>query len=358
MKNNKSYSEKISESQLALNHKFSICRLKYFAKTASFQCCILIALICSTSILSAQNSYRFETLNATYTDIDSSTTIPWGAFNPNYNTYNILAPLTGETINFYNIPFTFGGIKTFAVQPNASLRIDNDSSLIIIDAAFAGMDSIDVSSSISYSITGMPGNYILKSQWKNLKINVGQANNFVNLQTWVYQQSGIVELHYGPSSANNASGYNTTYGPQVGMFYSRDDFTLCYEKLWVTGSPFNIALDSNANYSFLAMSGVPSNGTVYRFIPRQSPTSINTTSPELNNISLFPNPTSDILTFHTSSLNPFQIEIYTSTGNKVLQKRISNNQTISVGHLAAGVYFAKIISKHYDSVIKKIELIR
>ncbi len=330
-----------------------------FRKPLLQKCYVLCFLLCCNALIGhAQNSYRFEESTAVYTDLVGPTIIPRSAFDPNFNTHNILSPLTGETFNFYNIPFTFGGYKTFAVQPNGSIRIDNDSSLIIIDVAFAGMDSIDPNSSRSYIIDGIPGNYIVKSQWKNLKINAGQASNYVNLQTWVYQQSGIIELHYGPSSANNASGFNTTHGPQVGIFYSTDNFSKCYEKLWVTGSPANIVLDSAANYSFQAMSGIPTNGTVYRFIPRQIPTSIDNILQDKKHFSLLPNPTSDILTLHTNHKKALQIEIYTSSGKRVLISSIRNNETIPVDHLATGIYYAKIISENKVQGTTKIELVR
>ncbi len=204
------------------------------------KCFPAIAFCFTTKVAEAQNSYEFQATQAAYSHLEFPTDVPWPAFNPSTNMY-ILSGLNTEKFNFYNLPFTFGGVKTIAIQPNGNLRIDNDSSLIIIDAAFTYLDSIDSGSSISYVIDGTPGNYIFKCQWKNLKVRVGQANNFANLQIWISQASSVIEIHYGPRSVNNASGYNTTSSPQVGMFYSRDNFTRCYEKLWITGAPTNFA---------------------------------------------------------------------------------------------------------------------
>ena len=299
---------------------------------------ILTVVLCLTSTLvRSQNSYEFQATQSAYSDLEFPTDVPWSAFNPSTNAYT-LQGLNSQTVYFYNLPFTFDGIKTIAIQPNGNLRIDNDSSLIIIDAAFTYLDSIDSSSSISHVIDGIPGNYILKCQWKNLKIRVGSAINFVNLQIWIYQASSVIEIHYGPRSANNASGFNTTSGPQVGMFYSRDNFTLCYEKLWITGSPTNFAIDSAANYSFLAMSGVPDSGTVFRFNPRFGSTEIS----ELNiggSIEIFPNPSGRVINIKADGNAIGAFKIVNSIG-EIVKSGYSpkESHTIDISELSVGVY--------------------
>jgi hypothetical protein len=301
------------------------------------KCFIAIAFCFNTTIAEAQNSYEFQATQAAYSDLEFPTDVPWSAFDPSTNAYTLLG-LNSQTVYFYNLPFTFDGIKTIAIQPNGNLRIDNDSSLIIIDAAFTYLDSIDSGSSISYVIDGPPGNYVLKCQWKNLMVRVGQANNFVNLQIWVYQASNVIEIHYGPRSANNASGFNTTSGPQVGMFYSRDNFTLCYEKLWITGAPTNFAVDSAANYSFLAMSGVPDSGTVYRFIPRFGSTQI-TEIAGIEMIEIFPNPTGEYITINVKEDKSGYYKILDATGKIVKSGSISDQSTtINLSEVQSGVY--------------------
>lgn len=215
---------------------------------------------------SAQNAYQFYETTAAYTNLNSDTRISFAYLAAN-NRY-LLSELNGETFRWYAIDFPLGGIKTFHVEANGDLRFDNDSSLIIVDGAFTYLDSIDADSRVSYKIEGTAGDKVVKAQWKNLRMQVGPAVNFVNLQIWVYQASGIIEIHYGPSSSNNQSGYNTTSGPQVGMFFSKDDFSKCYQKLWLNGSPAAYTLDSAKNYTFKAMAGVPVEGTVFRFVPR------------------------------------------------------------------------------------------
>jgi hypothetical protein len=302
-------------------------------KTFYLRPCLLLTSLCAMVSTHAQRSYRFEATTAIYSDLVNPKVVRWEEINPATDIYN-LTELNGETFSFYKVPFPFGGIKTFAIQSNGNLRIDNDSTLIIVDGVFTYLDSIDATSSVSYLIEGTPGSKVVKGQWKNVKIQVGQTVNFVNFQIWVYQQSGIVEIHYGPSSANNQSGFNTTSGPQVGMFFSEDDFTKCYEKLWVNGSPAAYTLDSAATYSFKAMSGVPVNVVVFRFIPRfittgTSEVTLKTERPVL----LYPNPVKGIV--HLEQKGDYRVSDY--SGKMV--KEVKNEQSIDVTDLPAGIYF-------------------
>jgi hypothetical protein len=107
----------------------------------------------------------------------------------------------------------------------------------------------------------------------------------------LYQKDGTIEYRYGPSSANNASGYVQATGPSVGISYSTQTFSTIYEKIWIYGTPPAIIIDSAKNGNFPNIWGVPSNGTNYRFIPKSSLV----ISP-LNNLpqfNIYPNPASD-----------------------------------------------------------------
>jgi hypothetical protein len=305
--------------------------------------CILFTLlqVAGISWLSAQNSYSFsKTSGNPYSDLVNDNMVP--GFNAQ-GLYNIPG-LTGETFTFYNLPFTFGGLKTIAIGEYPFLRIDNDSSAVIIDVAFTGIDTIDASSRISYQITGTPGNLLLKTQYRNFKLQMGPAGNFINVQTWYYQQTGVVELHYGPRSTNNASGYNIQTGPNIGIFYAPDDFSFCYEKLWCLGLPSNMGLDSASNFQFKAMLGVPDPGMVYRFTPRAPQVSV--ALPEIKAkggiLSIFPNPANDRVILEGIS-NGGKALLYNSSGQCIRELTLLNQKTgeISTAGLPEGIYLLR-----------------
>lgn len=295
---------------------------------------IMPILIACPLFVKSQVSYRFEQTTGTYADLSGHTVIQ----NPNFSSGDLHPiDLTGETFWFYKTPFTFGGIKTFHLQTNGNIRIDNDSSAIIVDGAFIFLDSIDNNSEISYKVEGTSGNKIVKVQWKNLKIRTGQPNNYINVQIWVYQATGIIEIHYGPSSASNASGFTesgATAGINVGIFYAPDNFSKFYEKLWLNNEPSNLVIDSSTQLVFKALKGVPPNGSVYRFVPKFSLVS----SPEIKGdklVTMYPNPTANIVHFTVP-----QSGIVTDiTGKTVIA--FTEAETINVSGLSPGTYLLK-----------------
>lgn len=295
---------------------------------------IMPLLIACPLFTKSQVSYRFEQTTGAYADLSGHTVIQ----NPNFGSGDLfLVDLTGETFRFYKTPFTFGGTTTFYLQTNGNIRVDDGSSTIIVDGAFIFLDSIDNNSEISYKVEGASGNKIVKVQWKNLKIRTGQPDNFINIQIWVYQATGIIEIHYGPSSASNASGFTetgNTAGINVGIFHVPTDFSKFYEKLWLNNEPSNLVIDSSTQFAFKALKGVPPNGSVYRFVPKFSLVS----SPEIKGgklVAMYPNPAANEVNFtaHQSGI------ITDITGKTVMA--FTEAEAINVSGLSPGTYLLK-----------------
>jgi hypothetical protein len=310
-------------------------------KTISKFMLTTIILLLSLQVVKAQNSYRFEEKTDTYTELSGATVINSSDFNSGF----YILPLTGETYKLYNVKFKFGGILTFAAQPNGNIRIDNDSSLILVDAAFTYLDSIDNNSQISYKIEGPSGNQIVKVQWKNLKIRDGAANNFVNFQIWVHQKSGVIENRYGPSTPSNQIGFPPTTGPQVGIFYSTDNFSGIYEKLWINGHHSSPTVDSSKNYTFNAMQGVPPEGVVYRFTPRFS--TLSTPKIKKEAFQIYPNPTSNNIYFSEQSSG----QVIDMLGKVV--KTFNRKESIDISNLSEGVYTIMLQNGTTQKLMKK-----
>jgi photosystem II stability/assembly factor-like uncharacterized protein len=72
---------------------------------------------------------------------------------------------------------------------------------------------------------------------------------------------------------------------------------------------------------------------------------LGTSDAELN-ISIYPNPATDILTLETNGIQINAIEIYSLFGQLIMSKNISNNQTIDLSDLSAGVYIVAIHTEH------------
>lgn len=75
----------------------------------------------------------------------------------------------------------------------------------------------------------------------------------------------------------------------------------------------------------------------------------------LNQVSIYPNPLSDILNIH-SKMNITKLEIYNVSGQKVLsQQNVKGNQQINTSGLKSGVYFIQLISENASKTIKLIK---
>jgi hypothetical protein len=74
--------------------------------------------------------------------------------------------------------------------------------------------------------------------------------------------------------------------------------------------------------------------------------------------SIFPNPATSVLNFSASNLSAnSSVEIYNLDGKLMLQSNIINsqNKSVNIADLNAGVYFVKIISGNKTSVVKLIK---
>lgn len=309
---------------------------------------------CMNKTSAQSNHYRLEVKTDAYAELTNDialTQLVFAAGDPVE-----IKEVVGETFSYFNQPWlmdtTTIGILIF---PNALVEVVKDSTFIICDGLLRQLDSIDNTSKISYKLDGVSGNKILKVQWKNVRIRSGQPGNFVNLQIWLHQ-SGVIEYRYGPASASNASGYTLNTGPSVGISYSPFDLSPIFEKIWIYGTPPNIMIDSAKNLNFPNISGVPANGTVYRFAPKNLTVS---TIDNSDDFSVYPNPANTVLNISTKEFNtPVKATLIDMQG-RVVSEYLLDGQTkehsISVATLPNGIYEIKLQAKQMN-ITRKIEI--
>ncbi|MBK8340661.1 MAG: T9SS type A sorting domain-containing protein [Flavobacteriales bacterium] len=138
---------------------------------------------------------------------------------------------------------------------------------------FTTLEPHDQDSEVRYTVTGSNGERTLTVEWYRWHLSNGPAVNFASWQVSLEQSTGIITVHIGPNSGGGPLFTNSS-GPNCGIFYSPVDFSSCYEKIWVEGSPDAIVVDSAANFDFDALLGFPDANTMYRFTPRFAITGI------------------------------------------------------------------------------------
>ena len=74
-----------------------------------------------------------------------------------------------------------------------------------------------------------------------------------------------------------------------------------------------------------------------------------------NDIVIYPNPVLNQLNIQTSSIKNYTVDIYTINGALVNSSAVSNNKSVNVSNLSAGLYVAKFIDPNTKEItIKKL----
>jgi len=65
-----------------------------------------------------------------------------------------------------------------------------------------------------------------------------------------------------------------------------------------------------------------------------------------NNLKVYPNPTKDLIQLTITDNNPYQLQIFNSTGQLILEKTVLKTETLSLKEYGCGLYIVKILSKN------------
>jgi len=125
---------------------------------------------------------------------------------------------------------------------------------------------------------------------------------------------------------------------------------------WNSAYPYAVGPTFYGVYSNASVSSVPGGATVY------SPTAIHSINLTDANISIYPNPTSELVAIQFNGLvkDNLQVELVDMSGRKIRETRINAGQTIAyfdVQAVYAGMYLIRIANGD-SSLTKKIEIAR
>ena len=136
-------------------------------------------------------------------------------------------------------------------------------------------------SPIRYKVTGPVGNRIFKSEFFNAGFDQqlqtsGVMTDSVNLQVWFYEDSGAVELRYGPSLITDPSYFDPVnfvgYGQDLDTNFSGKIYVLNGNPAAPTVQAVNM-VNGNQTTVFAGLSSFPPGGTVNRY-PRKAVTGV------------------------------------------------------------------------------------
>jgi len=315
-----------------------------------------LVLVLSFTIftITAQSVYNVEVDNVSYQDLSGSTSLNNGqlwddpAFTIPLGFEFSLGTFAFNTI--FIVEWGLGGDLSSSSNENGILPI-----LIPIGQdIFSREDGNGNSTSpISYKLVGGTGNQILKIEWKNVGfLEDSTENDFMNLQLWLYENSNIIEYHYGPNVINNPDeSFEGESGPYVSLFtsYNMDTDELEDNAYVISGNPTSptvLVYQPGDEAEGLLLEGTIPDGTVYRFTPEEL--SIN----DFDNytFTIYPNPSNTFLNIETTLTN-YTIKIYDMLGKQV-GDFTNDLKVIKTSTLNKALYIIKIESEE-GSLIRK-----
>jgi hypothetical protein len=297
---------------------------------------ILLSLLVNTLFVYSQTVYSFSVENKPYTNISGGTLLT-NTFAT--NTYIVSVPYKQELFN--QDPGT-----NWQVGKNGYIIAIGPQFAFALDPFLASLSKKDNTSSIEAKMEIMGNDTVFTIQWKNMKLDSGNVNDYINMQCRVYKKTQTVEFHYGPSSITTADSGSLT--SQSGIFWLSKNFQQAYEYNNLKGTSTAPILDRNPQNGTQTLAGFPANGTVFKF-EKESTTGIEKI--ERVNVAVYPNPANETLYVDNK-----QIETYTITdvsGKEVLKGILETS--INLSELNSGVYFITLIGDKVHSTQKLIK---
>ncbi len=297
---------------------------------------VLLCFLSGHLTAHSQVTYSFTQEQAPYVELESATALAM----PVWDSVAVI-DLGADAFRFFRREFRLTGETPFEVGGYGFVRAWDDSSVMVIDGLFTPLTSRSEGTSVSYHLDGTPGDRVLKVQWKNVGFPTGIDSDFANLQIWIHQRSGVIELRYGPSSVEGPNAFNTN-GPWAGAFTSPSDFTRMTEKCWIIGDPAKPTYDTSRTFTFRRMTGAPAAGTLFRLTPRAT-LAVPESAPPHDGMLLIPNPANDRVRLAAPSERPVAVRIVDADGNVARRTVLAAGATeMTLDGLAAGAYLVEM----------------
>ncbi|GAB5553388.1 MAG: hypothetical protein Sapg2KO_29790 [Saprospiraceae bacterium] len=209
-------------------------------------------------------------------------------------------------------------------------------------------------SPISYEITGVPGNNILKIQWENAGFRQN-SSDFVNYQIWLFEIDSHLEIRFGSRQFDTAT-FEQFNDETLGIRWIFDSCSNYWGVVGQANAPTYWIYDAcSPNYTFIY--GTPDSGMTYS-INRSIET--NTENFETLDLNLFPNPAKTTLCISGIEENIIvkEITIFDTVGKVLLSTNVSSEVSdqicLPIGNFNSGVYFLKLRTEDGRSFVRKV----
>lgn len=225
---------------------------------------LLLFFVLASDLLVAQN-YKLFVLEPVggYTPLGETAKelkMPWGNVDENYAYLNV----PGFTISIFGKKYTLSDSHPLGVSILGNLKIEDDTSLVIIDGYFTGIDSVSPESKVVYDVKEAQGGRVISIEYRKLGYWGCNDSSFVTFKMTLEETSGNIIFDYGPSVIVCDSALGGEKGPWVGIFRSNLEVSKFYKINWLSGNPLAPKITTT---SLPALGGTPPIGKSYMFAP-------------------------------------------------------------------------------------------
>ncbi|MFM9947323.1 MAG: T9SS type A sorting domain-containing protein [Saprospiraceae bacterium] len=332
---------------------------------------LLFGFICSGLNLQSQDTpYIFSHGNAPYVPLENATSITNGMTWDDPEDIIPIGfdfPLFSDTITELDFSFGLGASLAPPLGSGSTALIfayDAD----LIDRGY--LDDVS-ESEIVYLVEGAPGSRIFKIEWQNAgfynELDENQtSNSFVNLQLWLYETSGVIEIRFGPSAIeDNMLVYDFVSGPLIGIIDEFNEALTEFGTLYyLVGEPDAPSVgvmeegEETVNLFNNVLQGSPADGQWYRFDPLLVSAS-GEAATLAGNIRLFPQPVQGLLNVefqYPAGSEAWQLQIFDALGQAVTPAKMANGSRVEmdVSTLPAGLYVLKASNEKAHTILRKM----
>jgi len=335
------------------------------------RCLFLVAFACYGFSLQSQDApYTFSHGNAPYVPLENATSITNGMTWDDPEDIIPIGfdfPLFSDTIS--ELDFSSGLGAALAPPPGSgstALIFTYDADLI--DRGY--LDDVS-ESEIVYLVEGVPGSRIFKIEWQNAgfynELDENQtSSSFVNLQLWLYETSGVIEIRFGPSAIeDNMLVFDFVSGPLIGIIdefnEALTEFGTLYYLVGEPDAPGVEVMEDDGDLVNLfnnVLQGNPADGQWYRFDPMLVSAS-GEAAALAGNIRLFPQPAQGLLNVEFQApqgSEAWQLQIFDALGQAVTPAKMADGARVEmdISALPAGLYVLKVSNEKSHTVLKKM----
>lgn len=313
---------------------------------------------------SKAQTYGFTKTTSTYTDLTNATSLNAGMVWDDPDTaiaVGFTYQLFGNNSDSLYLGIGVGGI----FSPSSNLTLQPYPIIImttadIIDRGDNSPNQVSISP-ISYKVEGTSGSRVFKLEYKNagfyneLYTGVGSSNQFINMQLWIYEISGDIEFHFGPSNVTQPNLVYDSIGAVHGLSPNLD---FIQNQISINSISLEGPADNPTPFkdsTLRVVNGTPSNGTVYRFSNGGTISVRELIKANQLTVKAFPNPARNFISLDLESadLTSTIITIYDINGKLVSIKGFEKN--INISDLNSGTYFLEALTNKGRATTKLVK---